>query len=104
MMHPSIFMVFAMVDNPLQEIAHQAGGMMGDVMGSVYLVGLLAFFVITALFYSVGLKGEALMVMMFPVLVFSMWIGGWPKYVRLVIGLGLGIVFFLGLVRLLGRR
>ena len=101
-MHPAY--ILAMIDNPVQEIAHQAGGMMGDITGSVYLVGLLVFFVFTALFYVAGLKGEALIVMMFPVLILSMWIGGWPKYIRLIIGLGLGVIFFLGLIRFIGRR
>lgn len=93
-----------MIDNPLQQIAEQAGWMMGDIVGSVYLVGLLAFFVFTAIFYLVGLKGEALMVMMFPVLMIAMTLGGWPTYIRLLIGIGLGVVFFLGFIRLIGRR
>jgi len=92
-----------LVSNPLQYISSQIGSMMGEIMGNTMLVGLFAFFFLTALVFSLAVKSIALFVLEIPIVFITMQIGAFPAYIRLLFAIGIGIIFSLGFLRLMRR-
>ena len=89
--------------NPLNTLADEIGSVMGDIIGDIHLVGLLAFFFFTALLFTLIAHTVILLVLEIPVLFICMSIGAWPAHIRLLMAIGIGVVVAIGFLKLVRR-
>jgi hypothetical protein len=91
-------------DSPVGPLSKEIGDMFGDILGSTLLVGVFTFIFFLALMFLIGLRGVPLLVLSLPVAIVSMWVGGFPGYFTILIGIGAGVLIALGLLRFIGKR